>query len=73
MLKKILNLEGARELESNEQKNINGGNIPPDGGANCGEFVIVNATETRCLAYGEYYRPVYLGSNKCSILMPPCN
>jgi len=73
MLKNILNLEGAYELSVMEQKSINGGSIPPDGGANCGEFVTVTASETRCLAYGEYYRPVYLGSNKCSILMPPCN
>ena len=72
MLKNILNLEGAQQLTKSEQKTINGGNIPPDGGANCGQFEIVTATQARCLAYGASYRPVYLGSNKCSILMPPC-
>lgn len=72
MLKNILNLEGAQALTKIQQKTINGGNVPPDGGANCGQFVIVTATQARCLAYGVNYRPVYLGSDKCSILMPPC-
>ncbi|OXA92748.1 hypothetical protein B0A66_08175 [Flavobacterium hercynium] len=73
MLKKFLSLEGMQRLSVSEQKNINGGAIPPDdGGANCNEFVIVTATEARCLAYDPFYRPVYIGSNKCSILMPPC-
>jgi len=72
MLKNILNLDGAQKLTKNEQKSINGGNEPAEGGSNCGEYKIVTATQTRCLAYPISYRPVYLGSNRCSILMPPC-
>ncbi|WP_428230473.1 hypothetical protein [Flavobacterium sp.] len=70
MLKNILNLQGVEELSVGEQKNIKGGNIPPDGG--CGEYVVFNATEARCLAYPANLRPVYIGSNQCSILMAPC-
>jgi hypothetical protein len=32
MLKNILNLEGAQELTRSEQKEINGGWVPPPGG-----------------------------------------
>jgi hypothetical protein len=33
MLKNILKLEGAQKLTKNEQKNINGGWVPPPGGS----------------------------------------
>ena len=32
MLKSILKLEGAQKLSKKEQKNINGGWVPPEGG-----------------------------------------
>lgn len=70
MLENILNLEGAETLSISEQKSIKGGSIPPDGA--CGEFVVFYATEARCLAYPAKYRPAYIGSNQCSILMAPC-
>lgn len=70
MLENILNLQGAEVLSANEQKNINGGSVPPDGG--CGEYVVFDATQAQCLAYPVRYRPVYIGANQCSILMAPC-
>jgi hypothetical protein len=33
MLKSILKLEGAQKLTKKEQKNINGGWVPPEGGS----------------------------------------
>lgn len=70
MLKNILNLQGAEALSISEQKNISGGSIPPDG--ECGEFVVFYASQEQCLAYPRNLRPVYIGSNQCSILMAPC-
>lgn len=69
MLKNILNLEGAQELSVNEQKNIQGGAYPPE--PICGA-VTWYASEAVCLNYPIYYRPVYLGNNKCSILGDAC-
>ncbi|RKR09919.1 hypothetical protein C8C83_1580 [Flavobacterium sp. 90] len=69
MLKNILNLEGAQELSIFEKKSINGGAYPVE--PICG-YVTWNASETVCLNYDPYYRPVYLGNNKCSIVGDAC-
>lgn len=69
MLKNILDLEGAQELTSIEQKEINGGRFPAE--PICGE-VIWSAPEKVCMSYNIEYRPMYLGNNKCSILGDNC-
>lgn len=69
MLENILKLSGAQKLTKNEQKLINGGIDPSE--PICG-FVIWNATEQRCLDYDSYYKPVYLGNNKCSLYGNDC-
>ena len=69
MLKDILNWEGSQELTLVEKKNINGGAYPVE--PICGN-IIWNANELVCLNYDIYYRPVYLGNNKCSIVGDAC-
>ncbi|MCC9072096.1 hypothetical protein LNQ49_10945 [Flavobacterium sp. F-65] len=70
MLKSILNLDGVKRITNNEQKEIKGGNIPPDG--ECGAYQILPLSETACRNYDPYYRPVYIGPNQCSIMLAPC-
>ncbi|MCD0474467.1 hypothetical protein LPB87_08660 [Flavobacterium sp. EDS] len=70
MLKNILNLEGVQRIAKNAQKEINGGQIPPDG--ECNSYVILNLDEESCKRYNRNYRPMYIGDNQCSIMMAPC-
>ena len=59
MLKNILNLNGAQQLNQKEQKNINGG-IP----ANCTLYIYTGMTPADCIAEGG----VYTSTGKCRIL-----
>jgi hypothetical protein len=70
MLKSILNLEGAQKITKREQKEITGGQIPPDG--ECNSYVILSLDEESCKRYNRNYRPVYIGDNQCSIMTAPC-
>jgi hypothetical protein len=69
MLKNILKLEGAQKLTQVEQKEINGGRYPVE--PICGA-VTWYASEIVCLNYPIYYRPIYLGNNRCSIYGDAC-
>lgn len=70
MLKNILSLEGAQRITNKEQKEINGGKIPPDG--ECNSYVILSLDEESCKRYNPNFRPMYIGDNQCSIMMAPC-
>ncbi|NRS89753.1 hypothetical protein HNQ02_002685 [Flavobacterium sp. 7E] len=72
MLKNILKLEGAQKLTATEQKELIGGKAPETVG-NCGGYTIVYAYDAAaCLRNDLYYRPQYIGANKCSLMVAPC-
>ena len=71
MLKNILNVNGAQELSSNEQKSIIGGVIP-DLSKLCGAKTF-RSVESQCLSLTAYNPIWYPATQMCSVVGSNCS